>query len=304
MSAIRPMGPREWAMLVVLSILWGGSFYYNAVAVTALPVMTIAFLRVSIAAAALYLILKGQRLAMRRDREAVVAFIGMGLLNNVVPFSLILWAQTQIPGGLAAILNGMTPLFTVLVLHVFSQDEKASGLKFIGVAIGFAGASVMIGLDLIGGEAKLLPQLAALAAALSYAFSGLWGRRFARLAIAPVAAATGQMTAASVMLLPLMLVAEQPWTIAMPGADVWLAVLALALLSTSLAYILFFKILAASGATNLLLVTFLIPISAILLGVLLLGESLAPRHFAGMALIGCGLAFIDGRPIRRLLGRG
>lgn len=303
MSEIRPMGPREWAMLVLLSMLWGGSFYYNAVAVTALPVMTIAFLRVSIAGLALAVVLKAQGAAFRRDREALITYLGMGFLNNVVPFTLILWAQTQIPGGLAAILNGTTPLFTVLVLHMLSQDEKATGLKLVGVAIGFLGVAVMIGLDMIDGEAKLLPQLAALGAALSYAFSGQWGRRFARLRIQPTAAATGQMAAASAMLLPLALVIDQPWTLAMPGAGIWSSVLALALLSTSLAYILFFRILAVSGATNLLLVTFLIPISAILLGVLLLGESLQPKHFAGMALIGCGLAFIDGRLVNRLLGR-
>lgn len=303
MSAIRPMGPREWAMLVFLSILWGGSFFYNAVAVTALPVLTIACLRVAIAAAALFMVLKAQGLALPGTREALIAFLGMGFLNNVVPFSLILWAQTLIPGGLAAILNGTTPLFTVLVLHALSADEKATGLKFAGVVIGFAGVAVMIGLDLAGKSAPVLPQLAALGAALSYAFSALWGRRFARLGIPSTVAATGQMTAASLMLLPLALVVEQPWTLALPGLKVWLAVLALALLSTALAYILFFRILEASGATNLMLVTFLIPVSAILLGVLLLDEILHARHFIGMALIGCGLAFIDGRVIRKILGR-
>ena len=145
------------------------------------------------------------------------------------------------------------------------------------------------------GSAALWGQAACLAAALSYALAGIYGRRFRRMGIAPTEAAAGQLTASAVLILPIMLVVDRPWTLAAPSLTVWLALGALALLSTALAYVLYFRILAAAGATNLLLVTFLIPVPAILLGALVLGERLEPRHYAGMALIGLGLAVIDGR---------
>jgi drug/metabolite transporter (DMT)-like permease len=139
-------------------------------------------------------------------------------------------------------------------------------------------------------------QLACLGAALSYAFAGIYGRRFRAMGIAPLDAAAGQVTASSVLILPIMLIVEPPWTVAaLLPLSTWAALAALALLSTALAYVLYFRILAAAGATNLLLVTFLIPVTSILLGAAFLQERLASRHFAGMALIGLGLAAIDGR---------
>jgi drug/metabolite transporter (DMT)-like permease len=203
----------------------------------------------------------------------------MGLLNNVLPFSLIFWGQTQIASGLASILNATTPLFTLL----------------------FAGVALLIGPELLVGGASVWGELACQGAAISYAFAGVYGRRFKTMKIAPIEAAAGQVTASTVLILPIMLAVEQPWTLqALPSPTVWAALGGLAMLSTALAYVLYFRILAAAGATNLLLVTFLIPVTAILLGAAGLGERLAPRHFAGMALIGLGLAVTDGR-IARLL---
>ena len=161
--------------------------------------------------------------------------------------------------------------------------------------------AVLIGPDCLSTARALWGELACLGAALSYAFAGVYGRRFKVLKIAPIEAAAGQVTASTVLILPIMLAVEQPWTLpALPSLTVWAALAGLALLSTALAYVLYFRILAAAGATNLLLVTFLIPVTAVLLGAAVLGERLAPRHFAGMALIGIGLAVIDGR-IARLL---
>jgi len=174
-------------------------------------------------------------------------------------------------------------------------------LKGAGVLVVFVGVAVMIGPDALEGLGGGAPaELACLAAALTYAFAGIFGRRFKRMGVAPLATAAGQVSASTVLLLPVMLLADRPWTLATPHAATWGAVLGLGLLSTALAYVLYFRILAAAGATNVLLVTLLVPVSAILLGALVLGEVLLPRHFLGMALIGLGLMFIDGRLPRRI----
>ncbi len=298
------MGGREWAMLLGLAVVWGGSFFFNGVAVRELPSLTLVWLRVAVAAATLLLLLRllGQR--MPREGHVWTAFFGMAVLNNVLPFVLIVWGQHRIASGLASILNATTPLFTVLVAHLLTPDEKLTPLKAAGVAVGFAGAAVMIGPDALGGVGTdVLAQIACLVAALSYAFAGTFGRRFRRMNVPPLATAAGQVSASTLLLLPVALLVDRPWELSMPHATTWGAVLGVGLLSTALAYVLYFRILAAAGATNLLLVTFLIPVSAIWLGVLVLGETLLPRHFVGMALIGGGLACIDGRLPRWLLRR-
>lgn len=295
------MGGKEWAMLLALAVLWGGSFFFNGVAVRELPSFTLVWLRVASATATLWIVLRllGQR--MPTQARVWVAFFGMGLLNNVMPFVLIVWGQHRIASGLASILNATTPLFTVLVAHLLTPDEKFTPLKMAGVVVGFVGAAVMIGPDALGGLGTgVLAQFACLAAALSYAFAGIFGRRFKQMGVAPLATAAGQVGASTILLLPIMLLVDRPWTLAAPHAATWGAVLGVGLLSTALAYVLYFRILAAAGATNLLLVTFLIPVSAILLGALVLGELLLPRHFLGMALIGLGLIFIDGRLPRKI----
>lgn len=290
------MGALEWALLIALSVLWGGSFFFVGVAVAELPPFTIVLLRVAIAAIALHLVLRLLGIVMPGDRNAWLAFFGMGLLNNAIPFSLIVWGQTHIASGLASVLNATTPLFTVLVAHALTVDERMTRARLAGVLIGFAGVVAMIGpaaLSELGRD--VVAQLAVLAAALSYAFAGVFGRRFKRMGVAPLATAAGQVTASSILILPLALAIDRPWTMPMPSVTALAAILGLALLSTALAYYLFFRILAAAGAVNLLLVTFLIPVSAILLGCLVLGEVLTVAQLAGMALICAGLAAIDGR---------
>lgn len=303
MSATSPMTAREWALLILLSLLWGGSFFFIAVAVPALPPFTIVFLRCAIGAAGLLAALAIMRQSIPRGTDALVAFAVMGLLNNVIPQSLIVWAQGSIASGHASILNATTPFFTILILHLFTQNERATPLKVIGTAIGFSGVIAMIGLEVMASSGRIWPQLAMLAAACSYGFSGLWGRRFARMGIPPVATATGQLCASSLMLAGLAGFAEHPLSLPMPSLHVWAAVVALALLSTALAYVVFFRIMATAGATNLSLVTLLIPVSAILLGIAFLHETLHLRHIIGMALIGIGLGCIDGRPVYWLLDR-
>lgn len=286
----------EWVLLLTMSVLWGGSFFFVGVALTALPPLTIVALRVGIAALILAAAAPALGLVLPRERSVWRAFFGMGLLNNVVPFCLIVWGQTHIASGLAAILGATTPLATVLVAHALTADEKLSARRIAGVLVGLAGVVAMIGPDALAGlGAHVLAQLAVLGAAVSYAFAGVYGRRFKALGVSPMQTAAGQVTASSVMLLPLALAIDRPWTLAMPGPGVWGAVLGIAALSTALGYVLYFRILATAGATNVLLVTFLNPVTAIVLGTLVLGERLALRDGLGMALIGLGLAAIDGR---------
>ncbi|KAA0590193.1 DMT family transporter [Azospirillum oryzae] len=296
----------DWSLLVALSILWGGSFFFVGIAVRELPPLTIVAMRVALAALALGGLLQILGLPMPRDRRTWIAFFGMGALNNLVPFCLIVWGQTQIASGVASVLNATTPLFGVMVAHVLTRDEKMTGNRLAGVLVGFAGVAVMIGpsaLDGLVGAGPgngLLPQLAVLGAALSYSFAGIFGRRFKNMGVSPLVTATGQVTASTLMLVPVALLADRPWILPMPSATAWGAIIGIALLSTALAYVIFFRVLASAGATNLMLVTFLIPVSAILLGGLFLGERLAVRHGVGMALIACGLAAIDGRLFARL----
>nr|WP_245299221.1 DMT family transporter [Sinorhizobium sp. GL28] len=293
------MGAREWGMLIMLSLLWGGSFFFIGIAVKALPPFTIVALRVSLAAVALLVFLRLAGLSMPRDPRVWLAFFGMGLLNNLIPFSLIVWGQTHIASGLASILNATTPLFGVIVAHLLTDDEKLTVNRFAGVVVGFLGVAMMIGPAALGGlGSNLVAQLAVLGAALSYSLAGVFARRFKRMGVAPIVTATGQVSAASIMLVPLSLLVDHPWTLTMPGLDVWAAIVGIALVSTALAYVLFFRILETAGVTNLMLVTFLIPVSAILLGAMFLGETLEPKHFLGMTLIAAGLAAIDGRLLR------
>jgi len=232
---------------------------------------------------------------MPSDSRLWGAFLIMGLLNNVAPFTLIVFGETRISSGLASILNATTPIFTVLVAHALTSNERLSWAKALGVAFGFAGVAVLIGPGvLVGlGRSDLVGEGACLLAALTYGFAGIYGRRFK--SIPPLKVATGQITASTLVLLPLASLVERPWALPAPSTQVWLAFAGIALLSTALAYILYFRILATAGATNLLLVTFLLPVSAMALGIFVLGEKVTWQAFAGMSLIGLGLAAIDGR---------
>lgn len=301
MTVKKVMGPAEWGMLLVLSILWGGSFFFIGVAVKELPPLTIMMLRVGCAALILNLVVRLMGQWMPRDPKVWLAFGGMGLLNNVIPQTLIVWGQTQIPSGLASILNATTPLFGVLVAHFFTGDEKVTGNKFAGVLIGFIGVAIMVGPAALSGlGSDIWAQMAILLASVFYAISGVYGRRFKEMGITPMMTATGQLTASTFMLTPIALLIDHSWTLAQPSPAAWAAIAGLAILSTALAYLIFFRLLATSGATNLMLVTFLIPISAVILGFLFLGEQIQAKHLIGMACIGAGLAAIDGRLLDRL----
>ncbi|WP_417433322.1 DMT family transporter [Kiloniella sp.] len=287
------MGAREWLMLIILSILWGGSFFFVGVAVSELPPFTIVTFRVGLAAIGLWTIIFALKMPAPTTIKAWRALLAMGVLNNVIPFTLIVWGQIYIPSGLASILNATTPLFGVIVATLFLPDEKATILKIFGVIVGFFGVVLMFGLP--DDNQNLLAQLAILGATLSYAFAGVFGRRFKTMAINPIVTAAGQVTGATLLLVPITYAIDGMPSLPAISNETWASLVALALLSTAIAYILYFKILERAGATNLLLVTLLVPVSAILLGALFLDEKLDVPHFIGMAFIAIGLSAIDGR---------
>jgi drug/metabolite transporter (DMT)-like permease len=293
----RPMTVLEWTTLIVLAAVWGGAFFFNAISVKELPVLTVVVARVSFAALALLAVMKIAGLAMPAGRRVWIAFFGMGLLNNAVPFFLIVWGQQHIASGVASILNASTPLFTVVLAHFLTDDEKMTGGRLLGVIAGILGVGVMIGGDAVQSlGTNIVAQIACVAAAISYGYAGIFGRRFRTMGITPMATATGQLVASSILLVPLMLMIDGPWSLPPPSMRAVGALVAVATLSTALGYVLFFRLLATAGTTNVSLVTFLIPVSAIVLGILFLDETLQMRHIAGMAMIGIGLAAIDGRP--------
>lgn len=287
------MTAKDWLQLIVLALIWGLSFFFTEICLRDIGPLTLAAGRVSTAAVALlaFVWLKGYRLPVRAADWRALAV--MGILNNALPFSLIMWGQTSIEGGLASILNATTPLFTFVLAHWLTADEKMSRRGLAGIGIGFCGAVVLVGPDALGGlDLRSLGQFAVFGAAFCYACSAIFGRRLRHLP--PAVSAAGMTAAASLALLPLALVFEQPWT-ARPDAATWGSLLAIGLVSTAAAYILYFRILASAGATNLLLVTYLVPVSALLFGIMILGEEISLGAILGMVLIFAGLAVIDGR---------
>ncbi|QEX21845.1 ABC transporter permease [Hypericibacter adhaerens] len=296
----------EWLLLGLLSLVWGGSFFFNRVLVVELHPFTVVFFRVALAAAALLVVLRITGHSLPRSARLWGSFFVMGLLNNLIPFGLIVWGQTQIASGLAAILNATTPLFTALIVHFLAQDprERLTGHRLLGVVIGLVGVVLIVGpASLAGLGLNLLAQVAVLGAALSYGFANNFGRRFRAAGVPPLVAATGQVSATTIMSLPLMLLIDRPWELpAFPSATTIAALVGLALLSTSLAYVIFFRLLSGAGAVNVALVTLLVPASALLLGALVFGERLDWHQLAGMAVILAGLVVIDGR-LPAALGR-
>ena len=298
------MNRSDWLILAALAVIWGGAFFFIGVAVRHVPPLTYVWLRVSIAAAGLWLYMRFRRQSLGLPPRAWGSMFLLAFLNNALPFSLFGWSQTHIASGLASILNATTPIWGVLVAHFLTHDERMTPGKVAGVVLGFGGVATMIGPSLLSSlGSSALAQLACVAASLSYALAAVWARRFRRQGIAPLSVTTGQMTAAAVMMLPVALVVDRPWTHSVPPLSAWGAIIALALLCTALGYVLYFRLIATSGATNALLVTLLVPPVAILLGGLFLGETLASQDFLGLALIALGLAAIDGRLLSRLSSR-
>jgi drug/metabolite transporter (DMT)-like permease len=301
MATPTTMSGRDWSLILILSVLWGGAFFFNVIGLQGLPSNTLVFVRMAAATLPLLLWLRIKGLALPSGWTAWRGLALLALLNIVIPFILFTWAQTKLSSGLTSVLNATTPLWGVIAAHFLTQNEKATPLRLAGVALGIAGVTVMILPDLRGGfGGNALAQTACLIATLSYALASIVALRLNTGGMTPMSLATGQIVAAAVIMLPIILITDQPWTIPVPGHSVIWAMLGLAILSTSLAYILYFKLLESAGASNSLIVTFLIPVTATMLGVLFLGEHVTVSLIAGSALIALGLVALDGRILRSI----
>ncbi len=293
-TTAKSMNGREWGQLLLLGALWGASFFFIKVSVAEIEPLTLVFYRVAIAALALqiYLMLRGPGFRLALPHAG--AFAVLAILNNVIPFSLIFLGETRIGAGLAAILNATTPFWTVIAASFLATDEKFTMNKLAGILLGIAGTAVMIGPGIVASlGAPVWAQLAILGAAVSYAFAAVFARRFRGLPSAVVA--TGQLTASTIVMAVVVVMLHGASSFIPASFGAWASVAALGILSTAFAYILYFNLIASAGATNASLVTLLVPVSAVLLGIIALGETFSWFEFAGMVLIGLGLLMIDGR---------
>jgi len=290
------MNRRDWLILGILAVIWGGAFIFIGIAVHQVAPLTYVWLRLSIAAAAMWGFLAFKRQPLGLPRQVWGSIILLAVLNNALPFTLFGWGQTHIASGLASILNATTPIWGVVVAHFLTHDERMTPRKIAGVLLGVGGVVTMIGPSLLSNIGTgALPQLACVTASLSYALAAVWARRFRKLGVSPLSITTGQLTAGAVIMMPLAFVVDQPWTHPLPSLGAWGAIGALALLCTAFGYVLYFKLIETSGATNALLVTLLVPPIAIVMAAVFLHETLAVQDFLGLGLIALGLAAIDGR---------
>lgn len=296
-NRIQVMGAGLWFLIVILSIIWGASFFFVEIAVERMTPLTIVLYRVGFASFLLlgFVWFTGRK--MPKNPGIWGAFLVIGMLNNVIPFSLIAWGQQHIDSSPASILNATTPVFSVILAHFLTKDEPLTQNRLTGVLFGWTGVAVLIGIEALSGVGmKIAGQAAVLGAALLYAFAAIFGRRFK--ALDPVVVSAGMLTGSFIIMIPLAFIMEQPMALD-PTPVTWAALFGLSAVSTALAYIIYFHVLSKAGATNILLVTFLIPVSAILLGMMVLGETPGWNVFAGMGLIFMGLIFIDGRLLKK-----
>lgn len=295
------MRATDWFLLVFLSVLWGATFFFVAVAVPEVPPFTLVLVRVGLAAAVLVPIVFALGYQLPATLEGWRPFIMLSILNNVIPFTLMVYGQQRIASALAAVLNATTPLFTLMLARVFA-GEALSPNKLAGVLLGIAGVTILMGPEAINANASsVIGMLCLLGTAFSYGLSALWMRQLRE--VPPLVTSAAQLTCSTVMLLPLAAFVDRFWLMPMPSGNVLLALVGLAVLATALAYIVFFRISATAGPGNVMLVTLLIPITATLLGVLILGEAITPSQAIGAVVIASGLIVIDGRLLARLLGR-
>ncbi|MCA0872118.1 DMT family transporter [Seohaeicola saemankumensis] len=295
MTDQKTISPRAWGELLLLGLIWGGSFLSIRVALDEVPVMTSVLHRTFWAMLALWLVIWLLRLPVPRDARSWAAFLVMGLLNNVIPFALMAWGQLHIETGLTSILNATTAVFGVIVAALAFADEKLMFHKGLGVALGFLGVATAIGLDQFRNlDLRSTAQLAVLAGTLSYACASAWAR--ARLGhLPPQVAAAGMLTGSTLVLLPATLLIDGVPTLALQPQTV-VAIGYYALIATAGAYLLYYRVLAMAGSGNLMLVTLLIPPVAITLGALVLDEALPPRAYLGFALLALGLIILNRRP--------
>lgn len=298
MSEQKTISPRAWAELLLLGLIWGGAFLAVRMTLDQVPVVTTVLHRTGWAALVLWGVVAMHRLPLPRDPRVWGAFAVMGLLNNVIPFGLMSWGQLYIESGLTSILNATTAILGVLVAAMVFTDERLTLRKTIGVGLGFAGVVTAIGLsNLTSFDLRSTAQLAVLGGTLCYALGSAWARK-TLVGQSPQMAAAGMLTGSTLILIPAALIIDGP-----PSFDLnlrtWGAIAYLTLIATAGAYLLYYRVLAVAGSGNLMLVTLLIPPVAIVLGAVVLGESLRPQAFVGFALLAVGLLILNGAGARR-----
>lgn len=294
MTDQKSLSPRAWAELLLLALIWGGVFLSVRIALNEVGVLATVAHRALWAALVLWALVLALRLPVPRAWPVWGAFLVMGLLNNIIPFTLLNWSQLHIESGLTAILNSATAIFGVLVASLFLADERLTARKLAGVCIGFFGVTTAIGLEnLRDFDIRSLAQLAVLAATLSYAFAGVWARKHLS-GLPPLVAAAGMMSASALIMVPLAWQLDGPLSLAL-RSETLLAIAYYALVATVLAYLLYYRVLAMAGSGNLMLVTLLMPPIAIVLGWAVLGEALHARALLGFAILALGLLVLDGR---------
>lgn len=285
---------QDWAALLFMGLIWGSSFLFAHIAVDYIPPMTLVLLRVGLACIPLFIVMYWQKLRFGLIREHFGKLFILGLLNSFGPFFLIFYSQKFIGPGIGGILNATVPIIIVPLAHFLTHDEKMTSRKVTGVVLGFFGVVLMIGMDALqGATTNVMAELIMLGASVTYALGGIYARRFRH--IPPLITTTGQLVASTLIALPLSIIIDDSLKLAMPSLSIWACVFSLAFLSTALAFLFFYRLLARVGATKASLVAYLIPVSAILLGVIFKDESFTLSDLAGMLLIGLSLAIIDGR---------
>ncbi|MEP1354909.1 MAG: DMT family transporter [Tateyamaria sp.] len=294
MTPQKTMTGRAWAEMILLATIWGASFLAIRVALDEVPPLTSVAHRTGWAMLALWAVVAVMRLPLPRDPHIWLGFLGMGLLNNVIPFGLMAWGQLYIETGLTSILNGATAIFGVIAAALFFADERITTRKAIGVTLGFLGVATAIGLDNFRSfDLQSLAQLAILAGTVSYALASVWARHFLG-GLAPQVAAAGMLTGSTLIILPLAWIVDGPINLDL-ATPTLLAIGYYAFIATAGAYLLYYRVLALAGSGNLMLVTLLIPPVAIALGAWVRGEALGPNAFFGFALLALGLVILDGR---------
>ena len=281
-------------MLLALGAVWGGSFFFVEIALREVGPFTVVLHRVFWAVPALAAVLWWKGLRPPTSLKTWASYFVMGALNNAIPFSLIVWGQTQIEGGLASILNASTAIVGAVIAGILLIDERLTARKIAGALFGLAGVAAIMGPSAVSGlDLRDLAQLAILGAAFSYSFASVWGK-LALKGSAPEVNAFGMVTASVFIMAPLALIFEGTPNLNL-SAEVWASLISIALLATALAYLLYFGILVRAGAANLMLVTLIVPPFAIGLGWAFLGETLGIDALIGFCLIALGLAVTDGR---------
>ncbi len=281
------MGVVEWALLALLASLWGCSFFFQAICLETLPVLTTVFGRMAVAGVLLLLVAAamGERIAL--TPVAVGEFFALGLMRTALPMLCIVWAQTRIESNVAGILNSTSVIFTVVVAHFLTADDRLTRPKAIGVAVAVLGMIVMVGFDALRGLGdNVAGQLAMLLATLSYGFAAVFGRRFK--GTSPVVSAAGMLIAGAILVGPFAWVYDWPLSQA-PSTRSALALGAVAVFSTACAFVVWFRLIQTAGPSNTSMVTLLIPFVSLLLGVVLLGESVSMAKLGGLGLILLGL---------------